>query len=110
MAAARMSLFSIARPPRSSPAIVASQAVVENLLDPAVEQPGKPEGERKRGIVFAGFDRVHRLARHAEPAAKLRLAPVALRSQHLQAVLHGLSDVHFPGSRRRFALCQEHMT
>src|SRR3954468_11365973 len=51
-------------------------AVLENLLDRPPEQGGELEGERQRRIVFARLDRVHGLARDAEPAAKLRLAPV----------------------------------
>jgi hypothetical protein len=36
--------------------------IIKNLLDAAVEKPGKPEGEWQRRIVFAGFDGVDGLA------------------------------------------------
>ena len=42
--------------------------------------------------MFAGFDRVDRLTRHAEPPAKLCLAPVAFGAQHFQPVLHGQDE------------------
>src|SRR3954454_14858993 len=104
--------------------VMAALPVVENLLDRPLEQPGEAEGERQRRIVFAGLDRVDRLARHAEPAAKLRLAPVPLGPQHFETVLHCFPDVHrgvLPrcpariaghgnGPRRRFAVCQAYLT
>src|SRR5688572_6981474 len=70
------------------------ETVIENLLDPFVEEAGQLEGQRQRRIIFAGLDRVDGLARHAEPAAKLRLAPVAFRAQHLQPILHQQSEIH----------------
>src|SRR3954454_14782731 len=83
--------------------VMAALPVIENLLDRPLEQAGEPEGQRQRGIVFPGLDRVDRLARDSEPAAKLRLAPVPLGSQHLQTVLHWFPHDHRgvpPGVRR----------
>ena len=60
----------------------------ENLLDRQVEQLGDAEGERQRGIVFAGLDRVDALARHFEPLGQVLLAPVALGAEHAEAVFH----------------------
>jgi hypothetical protein len=62
--------------------------VIENLLDRQPEQTGDAECERKRRIVLPRLDRIHCLARHAEPAAKLGLAPVAFGAQYFQPVLH----------------------
>src|SRR3954447_16104673 len=73
---------------------MAALPVVENLLDRPLEQAGEAEGERQRRIVLPSLDRVHRLARDSEPAAKLRLAPVPLGPQHFETVLHGFPDVH----------------
>src|SRR5206468_9568022 len=67
--------------------------VIENFLDMLVEQTRDLERERKRRIVFAGLDRVDRLTRHAEPAAKLGLAPVAFRAKDFEAVFHDLVSV-----------------
>src|SRR5689334_23747401 len=72
----------------SAPPVERVMAIIENLLDRAVEEAREPEGERQRRIIFAGLDGVYRLARDAEAGAELRLAPVPLRAQHLQPVLH----------------------
>src|SRR6187549_435767 len=79
--------------------------IIEYLLDPQVEQSRDSEGERQRGIVLARLDRIHRLARHAEPAAKLGLTPVAFGAQHLQPVVH-----RSPVSRFDLTLCQDNLT
>src|SRR5436305_5436302 len=63
-------------------------AIIENLLYAHVEQPRQPEGQRQRRIVLAGLDRIDRLARDADPAAKLRLAPASFRPQDPQSILH----------------------
>src|SRR3546814_2263634 len=39
------------------------------------EQAGHAQRERQAGVIFVGFDRVDRLARHAEPAGQFALAP-----------------------------------
>src|SRR4051812_25106843 len=74
----------------SDPPILAVSTIIENLLDPHPEQARQPKGQRQRGIVLTGLDRVHRLARHADPAAKLRLAPAAFRPKDPQSILQSL--------------------
>src|SRR6478672_4480299 len=58
----------------------------EDLLDRQIEQLGDAECERQRGIIFAGLDRVHALARHFEALAEILLAPVALGAEEAEAV------------------------
>jgi hypothetical protein len=60
----------------------------ENRLDRHFEYVGYPEGERKRGIVLAGFDRVDRLSADLEPLGQIGLAPAAFSAQHAQPVVH----------------------
>ena len=45
--------------------------VMEDLLDASAEEPGDREGERQRGQVAPGLDRVHRLARDAQLRGEL---------------------------------------
>src|SRR5206468_7665778 len=73
--------------------LVSLMLIIENVLDMLVEQARELERERERGIVLAGLDRVDRLARHAEAAAKLGLAPVALGAKDFQTVLHDVAPV-----------------
>jgi len=47
----------------------------EDLLDAPLEKPREGEGERQRGIVLAGLDRVHRLSRHVEVCGEFGLRP-----------------------------------
>ena len=68
----------------------------EDLLDRQVKQLGNSEGERERGIVFAGLDRVHALPRDFEAAGEILLAPAALGAKDPEAVLHQ----HFTGAPR----------
>ena len=84
--------------------ILPVSAIIENLLDPHPEQARQAEGQRQRRIVLAGFDRVDRLARHADPAAKLRLAPAAFRPENPQSILQSrpqpVSETTLAESRR----------
>ena len=68
-------------------------SIIENILDPHVEQAGNPEGQGEGRVVFAGLDGVDRLTRHIEPASQFRLAPVAFGAQDFEAVFHGVSDL-----------------
>jgi hypothetical protein len=60
----------------------------EDLLDPALEQFGNPEGQRKRRIVPSGFYGMNALAGNAELFTQLGLGPSALLSQFPKPVLH----------------------
>ena len=60
---------------------------MKDLLDGLPEQPGYLEGERKRWVVLARLDRDYGVARDSQAPPKLCLAPLPLRSQHLQPVL-----------------------
>src|SRR5438067_11850913 len=60
----------------------------ENLFERKREQFGDAEGERQRGIVFAGLDRIDALARDFEAPGQVLLAPAALCSQEAEAVFH----------------------
>ena len=84
--------------------ILPVSAIIENLLDPHPEQARQPEGQRKRGIVPAGLERVHRLARDGDPAAELRLAPAAFRPENPQSILQSrpqpVSETTLAESRR----------
>lgn len=51
---------------------------LEDLLYRALEKSGNFEGEWQTGVVFAGFNRVDRLARNIKPFGKLGLRPLAL--------------------------------
>src|SRR5687767_9416950 len=74
---------------RSSPSPLSITApIVEEFLDPQVDQPRHSEREGKRRIMLARLDRVDRLARHADPAAKLRLAPAAFSAKDTQSIFH----------------------
>src|SRR5688572_3232449 len=53
----------------------------KNLFDWFAEQLRDGERERQAGVVFAGLDGVHRLARHFELVGEVALAPAALRTQ-----------------------------
>jgi len=61
---------------------------IKDLLDGPPEEPGDPEGQRKRRVVLAALERVDGLARHAETVGKLRLRPAAARPQLRQRVPH----------------------
>jgi hypothetical protein len=63
-------------------------AIIENILDASPEQPRQPKGHGQAWVVPAGLDRVHSLARHADPPGKLRLAPAMLGPQNAQPVFH----------------------
>ena len=71
-----------------SPGRSSLMLIIENLLDRKVEKAGDAEGERQRGIVLAGLDRVDCLARDVEPDGQLGLAPIPLGAQNLEAVVH----------------------
>src|SRR5687768_9060558 len=75
---------------RFSPSIIAP--IIENLLDPQLEQPRQAEGERQRRVMLARLDRIDRLARHADPAAELGLAPAAFGAKHSQSVVQPVSS------------------
>jgi hypothetical protein len=62
---------------------VSIETIIENLLNPHAEQSGDLERERERGVIFPRLDRVHRLPRHVEPFAKLRLAPVGASARSI---------------------------
>ena len=83
--------------------ILPVSAIIENLLDPHPEQARQPEGQRQRRIVLAGLDRVDRLARHTDPAAKLRLAPATFCTYYQQSILQcrpqSLSEIGVAKSR-----------
>ena len=46
---------------------------MEYLLDACAEKPGDRDGQRKRGGVTAGLDRVDRLPGHVQPLGKVGL-------------------------------------
>ena len=69
----------------------------EDFLDRQAEQLGDAKGQRKRGIVFAGLDRVDALARHLEPLGEVLLAPGARRAQRSKTVIHDKQTCHFVG-------------
>ncbi len=46
------------------------------------------ERERQRWIVFAGLDCIDALTRNVEALSEIGLAPIALRAQHFEPVLH----------------------
>ena len=71
----------------------------EYLLDRQPEQLGDAKGQRKRGIVFAGLDRVHALPRHLEPLGEVLLAPVACRAQRSKTIIHAQADLSLPLAR-----------
>ena len=60
----------------------------EDRFDGLAEQSGNREGQRKTGIVFAGLDRVHRLARDVESLREIGLGPLPLRPEHTESVDH----------------------
>jgi len=53
----------------------------EDVLDPSLEQARDTERQRQAGVVLAGLDRVHGLARDAEPRAQFALRPATLATQ-----------------------------
>ena len=53
--------------------IFLSKARFENRFDGLIEEAGDTEGEREAGVIFAGFNCVHGLARHVETSSKFRL-------------------------------------
>src|SRR3546814_6051408 len=61
---------------------------LEDFLDRKFEHIGDAEGERQRGIVATGLDRVDALAADAETFGQILLAPALHRAQHLEAVVH----------------------
>lgn len=65
----------------------------EDILDLQTEQVGDAEGERERGVIFAGLDRVDALARNAELGGEIALVPVAFRPQDFEPVLHARSQL-----------------
>ena len=54
----------------------------------SVEQLGDPEGERQRGIVFAGLDRVDALARTSSRSARSCWLQSRSARSTLEAVFH----------------------
>ena len=62
--------------------------VLENLLNPQPEQARSFEGERQAGVEFPLLDRIDRLPGNLQLLGQLRLGPVALGTQYLQAILH----------------------
>src|SRR5687768_10339984 len=80
--------------------------IIENLLDWLREQPRQPECERERRVMLARLDRVDRLPRHAEPAAKLSLAPAAFGAQYSQPVLQLASPAPDSESQVVLTICQ----
>jgi len=60
----------------------------EDRFDGLAEQSRNRESEGKTRIVFAGLDRVHRLARDVESLRKIGLGPFPLRPEHTKTVDH----------------------
>ena len=60
---------------------------LEDLLDPAAEEAGDPEGQGQAGVVAAGLDRVDGLPRDPQPLGEVALRPAALGPQGLEARL-----------------------
>jgi chemotaxis response regulator CheB len=69
-------------------------SILKNLLDPQVEEAGEPKRERQGRVMLARLDRIHRLPRNAEAAAKLSLAPPAFGTQDAKFVVHDVSETH----------------
>lgn len=61
----------------------------KNLLDRQFENGRNSVSEVEGRVVPLGFERVDRLARHADQTAQLLLAPAALGAQHPEAALQG---------------------
>ena len=60
----------------------------EDFFDSPFERPRQGECQRETWVVLASLDRVHRLARNAQPLRKVRLRPVQLSAQDSQPILH----------------------
>jgi hypothetical protein len=60
----------------------------EDVFDSRLKEPRDPKCEGKRWVVLASFYGVHRLARHAQPVAKVCLAPVSFRAEQAKVVFH----------------------
>ena len=61
----------------------------KNLLDRQLENGSDPIGKIEGRVVPLGLERVDRLARDADQAAQLLLAPAALGAKHPEAALQG---------------------
>src|SRR5262245_51541950 len=68
-------------------AVMSLSLIYKNLFDGQVKKPGDLERQRQARIVFAGLDRVHALARDAEPLGQIGLAPIALGAQDFEPVV-----------------------
>jgi hypothetical protein len=69
----------------------------ENRLDGLAEELANAEGERQTGIVFAGFDGVHSLARNFEPVGQFPLGPFTLGAENAKTILHrALTRIRWP--------------
>src|SRR5450759_3102060 len=66
---------------------------LEYLLDPTLEGAREREGQGQARVVLAGLDRVHRLARYAQPLSEVRLRPIELGAQDSEPVLHRYRNV-----------------
>ena len=60
----------------------------EDVFDFLVERRGDAECEGEAGVVFADFDGVDCLARHAECRGQGRLGEVVFSSEDPESVLH----------------------
>lgn len=65
----------------------------KDLLDASMESPRQRERQRQAWVVLARLDRIHGLARDAQPLRELRLRPVQLSAQDPQPILHRYRNV-----------------
>jgi hypothetical protein len=65
-----------------------ADAIVEDLLDGAVEQARDRERQRQAGVIAAAFQRDDGLPRDVQPVRQVRLRPAAGGAEVPDAVVH----------------------